>query len=1479
MHSNMKLAKFSLISPIVAICVALCAALSSFGAPQYRVEMTTSGYAGTESLANFPVLVKFAKDAPVGFDYSQFQPGQTDLSFEDASGNKLAYEIDTWDEEGTSFVWVKVPELTAETKIVAKWGDPEATSVPTERANGAVWGAAGYAAVWHFSEENGTAYDSTGNGLDAAPEGKNTEEMTASADAAVGRSRVITTASNVNYLTVPNNEKLNLGAAFTASGWFKASSMGTNGRIFERKNGSWNGAKGWETQWKGFDQVQARGADGYNSTATIPARINNGYQQIVFVFNDVEVETGKCNVHVYCNGAYVCEQGPTALATDSTFALKMMGSAYYRGTIDEFRLQDAVASADWIKAEYDTVKSAAFYETGAVVDAEKIDAFLVGATIDPSVGTLTPQAGRMAGLADGQEVKFSAPEEEFAQADGSYLTYVGYRLFTIVDGVETLVEESTELAGGYTHVAGQGARLEWKQSIRRGAVTFKTDYVSIVSVPGYTGAETLRNVQVLFRLRAGAPEDFDYSLCRADGADICFTDANGHGVPHEVEKWDPEGESLFWVNLPTLKAGTTFRFCFGNADVTEPLNTPSDVWVDAGYAGVWHMNEAEASDNAVDATANGNNGVPTGASTEQMSGTDGVIAGARTIGTSSVKNYFAVGNADSLDLGPSFTVSLWLKGSGSTNTRLFERKSGWSDANGWEIQWNSATTATPRGSTGSNDGVSTIVPNATTWSSACWVYAGDAITTYVNGEKVRDNASAAVVDNDLPLLIGATAGDGFKGCYDEVRLCAGSASAAHVKADYDTVTKADFLFAAKISAAADSDTFTVESADVERGAVTPTWGRIENLTDGQVVAFSAPTGGQMTDDPKTNFCFTGYELYVTAGGVERLAEKKDAVVGSYTHAEGQSARLVWFTRDMPLVAVDVGEGGTVEGPGHYLLGETVTLTAVPAEGMRFKGWSGDLPNGVKASGLTVSFVADRAYQLTATFAEKSVCAAFFSWKGHAEGETVTTDAAANDLGTVTFAASSVNARGTGGVLPVFSKRHPARTIYTDAGRNEVLATDPGSIYITSENATTLKNGGGDVVFDTFGTWISQQRSCTVEFFVRTEVYQQYAGAWSMLLSGQTQVFYAADGGEPDLSFAVEAGTSKGRATPANKDSFINEAWQHVAVVYDRENQKVTCYRNYGAGAEKDLVITETSESAPLYLGSSYGRAKNTSNCFNGWISCLRVTKGALMPDEFMRAGVGEGAGDTVVLFDFRGRAGTAVDMVKPKLGDADAYTGRPYNKSLAPTYVDDIPGEAIFDGEAGVAAKVPLSKRVGAISFTAQTSGYLVFDSLSTAVSDLEEYTIEFFAKCEETAAWKAAISWNDIGKLGTQKPNEVQIPGNAATTVTVQSEGQGSFSFTPKAGTNVADGQWHHVAVTYVQATDSYTLYYDGVKGGSLSANGKHAFTASPFVLGTEIGNRDKELYNGKISCLRVSSRALSPSEFLVAGPKPLSGLTILVR
>ena len=65
------------------------------------------------SLADFPVLVRLST-AIDGFSYSDFQQQDgVDLAFLDARGNVLAHEIDTWNTDGESLVWVKVPAFFA----------------------------------------------------------------------------------------------------------------------------------------------------------------------------------------------------------------------------------------------------------------------------------------------------------------------------------------------------------------------------------------------------------------------------------------------------------------------------------------------------------------------------------------------------------------------------------------------------------------------------------------------------------------------------------------------------------------------------------------------------------------------------------------------------------------------------------------------------------------------------------------------------------------------------------------------------------------------------------------------------------------------------------------------------------------------------------------------------------------------------------------------------------------------------------------------------------------------------------------------------------------------------------------------------------------------------------------------------------------------------------------------------------------------
>ena len=66
------------------------------------------------------------------------------------------------------------------------------------------------------------------------------------------------------------------------------------------------------------------------------------------------------------------------------------------------------------------------------------------------------------------------------------------------------------------------------------------------------------------------------------------------------------------------------------------------------------------------------------------------------------------------------------------------------------------------------------------------------------------------------------------------------------------------------------------------------------------------------------------------------------------------------------ITVTAGEGGTVAGSGTYVIGESVTLTAAPAEGYKFTGWS----DGNNSSSRTITVNDNATY--TATFESDSM---------------------------------------------------------------------------------------------------------------------------------------------------------------------------------------------------------------------------------------------------------------------------------------------------------------------------------------------------------------------------------------------------------------------------------------------------------------------------------------------------------------------------
>jgi Domain of unknown function (DUF2341) len=79
-----------------------------------------------EALCDFPVPMAL----PAGtFEPGSVRPDGADLRFADAAGEILRHEVELWDANGDSLVWVRFPKLPLPTAIHMYYGSPDKASV------------------------------------------------------------------------------------------------------------------------------------------------------------------------------------------------------------------------------------------------------------------------------------------------------------------------------------------------------------------------------------------------------------------------------------------------------------------------------------------------------------------------------------------------------------------------------------------------------------------------------------------------------------------------------------------------------------------------------------------------------------------------------------------------------------------------------------------------------------------------------------------------------------------------------------------------------------------------------------------------------------------------------------------------------------------------------------------------------------------------------------------------------------------------------------------------------------------------------------------------------------------------------------------------------------------------------------------------------------------------------------------------------
>ena len=361
----------------------------------YKSTATVGGYAGSTRLENFPVLVRIAANSPVGFDYENCAEDGSDIRFTDVNGIMIPHEIDTWDTNGTSLVWVQVPRLSGTTtELTMYFGADDPPSLPAVTAAD-VWTDANYNAVWHFS---GSAKESANGLTDSGSSG--TPDYTATTFG-VGTCFKTTGNTTLGYNVDSKWTTLGSGGTLTLSTWSKFDGSSANYNRMLSCISNWENPAGWELtiQNASVDQItvgsSARSQYQYTASGVGPG---SGNVYLTAVYN----EDG--NTQLYVNGAlaYSKTLNNVVTPTEKLWIGSLNGAGnFWNGSLDEIRIHRAAESADWVKACYDTMASASFVTMDDVTAVGGVQPLAIRSNAATLSGTTASITGRLANLGTG----------------------------------------------------------------------------------------------------------------------------------------------------------------------------------------------------------------------------------------------------------------------------------------------------------------------------------------------------------------------------------------------------------------------------------------------------------------------------------------------------------------------------------------------------------------------------------------------------------------------------------------------------------------------------------------------------------------------------------------------------------------------------------------------------------------------------------------------------------------------------------------------------------------------------------------------------------------------------------------------------------------------------------------------------------------------------------------------------------------------
>ena len=346
-------------------------------------------------------------------------------------------------------------------------------------------------------------------------------------------------------------------------------------------------------------------------------------------------------------------------------------------------------------------------------------------------------------------------------------------------------------------------------------------------------------------------------------------------------------------------------------------------------------------------------------------------------------------------------------------------------------------------------------------------------------------------------------------------------------------------------------------------------------------------------------------------------------------------------------------------------------------------------------------------------------------------------------------------------------------------------------------------------------------------------------------------------------------------------NIVGGTWHHVALVVDHMRQTaafyvdrkiVRCHKNFILASS----VSTKSGYATLKIGDGWG-GNNTSALHGLSIDEFRITRRALAPQEFLMTGdeLEAMAREELENASTREWIGFEGDLsVEPS--DAAVPDGSSTASTVSMVYspvVPGVPGKSLIDGNGNVIRETNTSSMYfsgaqgsGNLDTAAQR---LFFERNIFLEKDMKSMTVEFFMKGtrDQAKAWASIVrGYGNVTGADTEGERLWGVgyhQTSGSIYVVMDSNGTTQPLYYPDDTVSLADGRWHHIAVTYEPDGNGNTyckVYKDYQQFG----------TNVTFIGELEVGDHGSSSfaigsrYNGYLDEVRISKGVLSVDQML---------------